>query len=93
MARRAGTGKGAPRGVGAPGAGGRPGVPVVAGRTEVILGGTRVDPRRAGAAVDDKRGRGLPLWPVRGLSSAGRAPALQAGGHRFDPGRLHFRKP
>jgi hypothetical protein len=24
----------------------------------------------------------------RGRSSAGRAPALQAGGHRFDPGRL-----
>jgi hypothetical protein len=27
--------------------------------------------------------------PVRGVSSAGRAPALQAGGHRFDPGTLH----
>ena len=27
-----------------------------------------------------------PLW---GVSSAGRAPALQAGGHRFDPGTLH----
>src|SRR5438477_1558983 len=26
----------------------------------------------------------------RGVSSAGRAPALQAGGHRFDPGTLHF---
>ena len=26
---------------------------------------------------------------MRGLSSAGRAPALQAGGHRFDPDRLH----
>ena len=26
----------------------------------------------------------------RGRSSVGRAPALQAGGHRFDPGRLHF---
>ena len=26
------------------------------------------------------------LW---GFSSAGRAPALQAGGHRFDPGNLH----
>ena len=26
---------------------------------------------------------------VRGRSSAGRAPALQAGGHRFDPVRLH----
>jgi len=29
------------------------------------------------------------LVSSRGLSSAGRAPALQAGGHRFDPGRLH----
>ena len=25
----------------------------------------------------------------RGFSSAGRAPALQAGGHRFDPDKLH----
>ena len=25
-----------------------------------------------------------------GRSSVGRAPALQAGGHRFDPGRLHY---
>ena len=30
-----------------------------------------------------------PLW---GVSSAGRAPALQAGGHRFDPGTLHHKK-
>ena len=27
---------------------------------------------------------------IRGLSSAGRAPALHAGGQRFDPARLHF---
>ena len=27
-----------------------------------------------------------------GVSSAGRAPALQAGGHRFDPGTLHHQK-
>ena len=27
--------------------------------------------------------------PTRGCSSAGRAPALQAGGHRFDPVHLH----
>ena len=27
--------------------------------------------------------------PIGGHSSAGRAPALQAGGHRFDPGWLH----
>ena len=26
---------------------------------------------------------------MRGCSSAGRAPALQAGGHRFDPVNLH----
>ena len=33
-----------------------------------------------------------PVFPTidkRGLSSAGRAPALHAGGHRFDPDRLH----
>ena len=30
--------------------------------------------------------------PTRGVSSAGRAPALQAGGHRFDPGTLHQRE-
>jgi hypothetical protein len=29
----------------------------------------------------------------RGLSSAGRAPALQAGGQRFDPVSLHQQKP
>ena len=29
------------------------------------------------------------IW---GVSSAGRAPALQAGGHRFDPGTLHQQK-
>ena len=29
------------------------------------------------------------LRRTRGLSSAGRALALQAGGHRFDPDRLH----
>ncbi len=30
-----------------------------------------------------------PVLPSWGRSSAGRAPALQAGGHRFDPDRLH----
>ena len=30
------------------------------------------------------------VWPeIRGFSSAGRAPALQAGGQRFDPANLH----
>jgi hypothetical protein len=38
---------------------------------------------------------GIPCEPFfglsarRGVSSAGRAPALQAGGRRFDPGTLH----
>jgi hypothetical protein len=27
---------------------------------------------------------------IRGISSAGRAPGLQPGGHRFEPGILHF---
>ena len=31
----------------------------------------------------------MPFW---GISSAGRAPALQAGGRRFDPVILHQRK-
>ena len=30
------------------------------------------------------------LKETRGLSSAGRAPALHAGGQRFDPARLHI---
>ena len=29
------------------------------------------------------------MKPIWGCSSAGRAPALQAGGHRFDPVHLH----
>ena len=32
---------------------------------------------------------GPPFARLRGLSSAGRAVALQASGHRFDPDRLH----
>ena len=28
---------------------------------------------------------------IRGRSSVGRAPALQAGGRRFDPDRLHHK--
>ena len=30
-----------------------------------------------------------PARDIRGYSSAGRAPALQAGGQRFDPAYLH----
>jgi hypothetical protein len=37
---------------------------------------------------DDGEASTLKAAP-RGVSSAGRAPALQAGGHRFDPGTLH----
>ncbi len=41
----------------------------------------------------DKRevGGSSPPRPTKkwGVSSAGRAPALQAGGHRFDPDTLH----
>ena len=40
--------------------------------------------RRRGAAISTVR---MP-WP-RGCSSAGRAPALQAGGQRFEPAHLH----
>ena len=39
----------------------------------------------------DNAARG-PKDQSRGLSSAGRAPALQAGGRRFDPDRLHHLK-
>jgi hypothetical protein len=31
------------------------------------------------------------IWLLWGLSSAGRAPALQAGGQRFEPASLHAR--
>ena len=35
-------------------------------------------------------GGSSPLSPmIWGISSAGRAPALQAGGHRFEPDILH----
>ena len=33
-----------------------------------------------------------PARDTRGYSSAGRAPALQAGGQRFDPAYLHHEK-
>ena len=33
-----------------------------------------------------------PARDIRGYSSAGRAPALQAGGERFDPAYLHHEK-
>ncbi len=42
-----------------------------------------------------RRNKMVPLLeevPIRGHSSAGRAPALQAGGRRFEPGWLHWDK-
>ena len=39
-----------------------------------------------GAQAPGRARHGLDFW---GRSSAGRAPALQAGGRRFDPDRLH----
>ena len=42
------------------------------------------DPPRSGRRLK----RGL-MTRNRGCSSIGRAPALQAGGHRFDPVHLH----
>ena len=33
-----------------------------------------------------------PARDIRGYNSAGRAPALQAGGQRFDPAYLHHEK-
>src|SRR5919204_2442545 len=54
----------------------------------------RAGPRPAAAAAAASRpslARGYTA-STRGVSSAGRAPALQAGGHRFDPGTLHLQK-
>ncbi len=45
------------------------------------LGMTMRDVGEPGASVPGKS--------LRGCSSAGRAPALQAGGQRFDPAQLH----
>ena len=42
--------------------------------------------RRFESCLLDQDDKNLLLW---GLSSAGRAPALHAGGQRFDPARLH----
>jgi hypothetical protein len=50
---------------------------------EPRLGSRRARPGSA-------RKRTLYTGTVWGVSSAGRAPALQAGGHRFDPGTLHL---
>src|SRR5215472_3064482 len=51
--------------------------------------GSSAQPDRPVIALGVALRRGLYTGPARGVSSAGRAPALQAGGHRFDPGTLH----
>ena len=43
-------------------------------------------PREMGAFILAKKQLKESVW---GYSSAGRAPALQAGGHRFEPDYLH----
>ena len=45
--------------------------------------------RGAGVSGGRASGRGQGFRGTRGRSSVGRAPALQAGGRRFDPVRLH----
>ena len=55
-------------------------MPTGAGWGDAVLSGLRLP--RSGLHPDDMTARG-------GRSSTGRAPALQAGGCRFEPGRLH----
>ena len=66
------------------------------GDTPVPIPNTKVKPGAAdGTALETVReSRRLPE-PIRGLSSAGRAPALQAGGREFESLSLHWnvRKP
>ena len=58
----------------------------VAGDVVVVLDGTvRISAPHSRLPESPNR-----LEGPRGHSSAGRAPALQAGGRRFDPGWLHF---
>src|SRR5207253_7980565 len=46
---------------------------------------------RARCCKTDVNRRRARIPATRGVSSAGRASALQAEGHRFDPGTLHLR--
>ena len=46
-------------------------------------------PKLCRCLIFEVRGEPLKSAKPRGYSSAGRAPALQAGGHRFDPDYLH----
>ena len=64
-------------------------VPMRPGETPVPIPNTMVKPRTADDTTLETawESRWVPdLW---GYSSAGRAPALQAGGHEFDPRYLH----
>ena len=67
-------------------------------RTEDSFRRLRTEDRRQEGCVATRHLKVCPLSSVlclliRGCSSAGRAPALQAGGHRFDPVHLHhFRR-
>ena len=48
----------------------------------------RIHPDPPGSGIGDRQS-GIRTQPPRGCSSIGRAPALQAGGRRFDPVQLH----
>ena len=48
-----------------------------------------ISPKFFRCLIFEVRGEPLKSAKPRGYSSAGRAPALQAGGHRFDPDYLH----
>ena len=59
---------------------------------KAALGNSPVDCCNRRGFSAEKRVLGPPLHnpdPKWGVSSAGRAPALQAGGQRFDPANLH----
>ena len=58
---------------------------------KAALGNSPVDCCNRRGFPAGKRVLGPPLL-IWGVSSAGRAPALQAGGHRFDPGTLHHKE-
>ena len=57
-------------------------------RASLTIGGE--GPRKGGSMIGiSARAAFGSTMRTRGVSSAGRAPALQAGGRRFDPGTLH----
>ena len=57
------------------------------GPPESVVGRQSIVVRRFLPTTNDQR----LTTEFRGCSSAGRAPGLQPGGHRFDPGQLHQR--